>query len=594
MKLRPYQQAAIDAVRRDWQRILDVLLVAATGAGKTQMFLRLLMDILDETGGRGLILAHRTELIDQPLERIGQMDAAWLMSGVMSIPRVGVIQAERELYDRQLTIATVQSLAVRRKVGEDENGDPIYRYPRLEKLIAHGPITHLVIDECHHGTAETYIRIIEALREVNSEMRHVGVTATPIRADGDGLAKIYQTASAKITIADLVRDGWLVKPRWLAISTGISIDGVHTRSGDYVASELADRFDTPGARQIITDAYRTYAAGRRAIAFTASVKGAHELADAFTNIGITAASVDGTTPKDVRAAILADFRAGRIQVLCNCQVLTEGFDAPGTSCVLMCRPTKSDGLYIQCMGRGLRPANGKAAPDEDCLILDFMPEDVRNIVMAGDVLGVPKEEADAVRKLVEEQEPGEEQIGFTFDGHDFDYHGSPMEIIARQLDYLNQSRLAWFPPNGVRQDGDILTVGLGAGSDRTERILAIRDGRLYGIARRQTLPGDRPEPWAVREISCEDVYEEAERIAARWAAAPLSSKDSRWRAAPLTEGQERYLKGLARGRLTPSEIKRLSKGEAAQWITALQAANELRRVAPRQSSTDSRYLPETV
>lgn len=579
MQLRDYQQAAIDAVRGDWfGGVRDALLVAATGAGKTQMFLRLLMDELDRTGGRALVLAHRTELIDQPLERIRHMDAAWLMRGVLSAPRVGVVQAERADYDRQLTIATVQSLATRRQIGEDEDGTPTYRYPRMERLLAHGPITHLVIDECHHGVADTYLRVIEQLRAAWPDLLHLGVTATPVRADGDGLAKIYGVASAKVTIADLVRAGWLVKPRWLAISTGISIEGVHSRGGDYVASELAARFDTAQGRTIITQAYQQYAAGRRAIAFTAGVAGAHDLAADFNAMGISAAAVDGTTPKDARAAILADFRAGRIQVLCNCQVLTEGFDAPGTSCILMCRPTKSDGLYIQCMGRGLRPANGKAEPTEDCLILDFMPEDVRNIVMAGDVLGVPKAESDAVRKLVEEQEPGEEQIGFTFDGHDFDYHGSPMEIVARQLDYLNESRLAWFPPAGVRKAGEALTVGLGAGNDRIERILAIRDGVLYGIARRQMLDGQRYEPWEARVIDCPDAYEKAEEIAARWAAHPLSQKDSRWRFAPLTDGQARYLKSLARGRLTPAEIARLDKGTAAQWITALQAAQALRQM----------------
>lgn len=581
MRLRDYQQTAIDAVRADWRRgVRDTLLVAATGAGKTQMFLRLLMDELDATGGRALVLAHRKELIDQPLERIRHMDAAWLMHGPLSAPRVGVVQAERADYDRQMTIATVQSLAVRRQNGEDADGNPTYRYPRLEKLLTHGPITHLVIDECHHGVADTYLRIIEALRAACPSLLHLGVTATPVRADGDGLAKIYGVASAKITIADLVRAGWLVKPRWLAISTGISIEGVHTRSGDYVASELAARFDTPQGRQIITQAYQQYATGRRAIAFTAGVAGAHALAEDFNALGISAAAVDGTTPKEERARMLADFRAGRVQVLCNCQVLTEGFDAPGTSCILMCRPTKSDGLYIQCMGRGLRPANGTATATEDCLILDFMPADTRNIVMAGDVLGVPKAESDAVRKLLEEQEEEEglAQIGFTFDGHDFDYHGSPMEIVARQLDYLQGSRLAWFPPAGVRKAGEILTVGLGAGSDGIERILAIRDGALYGVARKQALKGEYAESWQARLIECGDPYERAEEIADRWAAQSLSQKDNWWRNAPLTDGQARYLKSLARGRLSPAEIARLSKGQAAQWISHCQAAQALAKL----------------
>jgi superfamily II DNA or RNA helicase len=563
MQLRDYQQAALEAIKRDWQAgHLDALAVAATGAGKTQLFLRLLMDELsDPQVGRGLILAHRTELIDQPLERIRHMDAGWL-GAALDAPRVGVVQAQREDYNRQLTIATVQSLNPR----------------RLAKLLAHGAITHLVIDEAHHGVASSYTRIIDALREANPNLRHLGVTATPIRADGDGLAKVYRTVSAKISIADLVRQGWLVKPRWLAIATGISLKGVKTAGGDYVASQLAERFDTPAGRAIILQAFREYASDRRAIAFTASVQGAHDLAEAFQEAGYTAAAIDGTTDKAERSRILGAFRTGAIQIVCNCQVLTEGFDAPGTSCVLMCRPTKSDGLYIQCMGRGLRPANGKATASEDCLILDFMPEDVRNIVMAGDVLGVPKEQSDAVRALLEDEEGDEDelaQIGFTFDGEHFDYGSSPMEIIARQLDYLNASGLAWFPPTGIRREGESLTVGLGPGSDGIERILAIRGTELYGIARNVAPQGERSQPWRVRLIACEDAYAEAEAIAARWAAPTLSSKAAQWRRGPLSEGQARYLKRLAKGRLTPAQIGGLSKGEAAQWITHCQALDAL-------------------
>ena len=588
-------------MRAQWEaQRLNALLVAATGAGKTQMFLRLLMDELPvPAAGRGLILAHRKELIDQPLQRIGDMDAGWLNAAALA-PRVGVVQASREDYNRQLTIATVQSLNPR----------------RLEKLLSHGAITHLVIDEAHHGVASSYTRIIEALREANPALRHLGVTATPIRADGDGLAAIYDDVAARITIADLVRQGWLVKPRWLAIATGISLRGVKTSGGDYVASQLAERFDTPGGRAVIVATYIVHASQRRAIAFTASVAGAHDLAAAFNDPsildstallnavrkawhdlhkadcpdaqavvdewvarGVTAAAIDGSTPKDERDRVLGDFRAGRVQIVCNCQVLTEGFDAPGTSCVLMCRPTKSDGLYIQCMGRGLRPANGKAKPDEDCLILDFLPEDVRNIVMAGDVLGVPKEQADAVRAMLEEEGDEEaQQVGFTFDGDTFNFSNDAMEIVARQLDYLNQSGLAWFPPTGVRKAGELLTVGLGVGSDGYERILAVRDGILYGIHRPQAAQGERAQPWRAKLIECSDAYAKAEEIAGRWATQTLASKGARWRTQPLSEGQARYLSRLAKGRLTTTQVAALTRGEAAQWITHLQAVEVMAKI----------------
>lgn len=546
MKLRPYQLDAIAAVRSAWASgIQDVLTVMATGAGKTQTFLSLLMQELDaDPSARALVIAHRQELIEQPIERIAQMDKAWLMSDALDKPRVGMLMGKYNDCDRQLTVATVQTLTSPK---------------RLAALLRHGPITHLVIDECHHATAESYVTLWRALREKNPALLHLGVTATPQRADGDGLSKVYGHVAAKVTIADLVRQGYLVQPRWLAISTGISLAGVHTRSGDYVASELAQRFDTPSGRTIIVQSYLKYAAGRRSIAFTASVDGARELAAAFNAAGVSARSVDGTTPKDERAVIMADFRAGRFQILTNCQVATEGFDAPGTNCVLMCRPTRSDALYIQCMGRGLRPALGMAQPGDDCLILDFMPADSRNIVMAGDVLGLPK---DVTRTVLEEnadEEPGEVQAGFTFDGENFNTGGTPMEIISRELNYMEQSPYVWH-----RRDG-LLTLGLGQGRDGRDRILIIRDDDLYGCWK-----DDGQRTWQVMPIARPEgvtVGERAQEIADNHAMAALANKGRSWHKELASDKQIAYLKKLVRNETIKPVLSNLKRLDAADLIT---------------------------
>lgn len=577
MHLRPYQQEAIAAVKADWAAgIRETLLVAATGAGKTIMLLRLAMDALDaDPYARCLLMAHRRELIEQPLERLRAFDPDWLGRGALDRPRAGIIQAGRRDLDRQLTIATVQSL----------------RPARVTELLRYGPITHFIIDEAHHATADTYLRVREMLLEANPNLYHLGVTATPVRADGDGLAKVYQKDSARVTIADLVRQHYLVQPRWLAISTGISIDGVHTRGGDYIASELANRFDTPHGRQIVIQAYQKYATGRHAVAFTASVEGAHALAAAFRDAGVSAASVSGETPADERTRILSDFKAGRIQVVANCQILTEGWDAPIVGCVLMCRPTKSDSLYLQAIGRGLRPtekpeltgeARFMAAPGEDCLILDFVPEDARNIVMAGDVLGIPKEQAKAARELLkEEAEPGEVQLGFTFDGHNFDTSGTPLEIVARQLDYLNASRWQW-----DRRDG-WLTLGLGPGADGVDRTLAIAptdEGHtLYGLRREPVGAAEDGKPryghWKIaftRSGPLEALCELAERQADRYAVAVLAQKNRTWHKRPATEGQMKYLRRLApKGERVPGF---LTSGEAGQLITFYQVRQTIDRL----------------
>jgi superfamily II DNA or RNA helicase len=550
MKLRAYQTEAVSAVQSAWRNgNLDTLLVAATGAGKTQMFLSILMSELSANPeARALVIAHRQELIDQPIERIQQMDSEWLNVPGSLRPRVGIMMGDRNDYDRQLTIATVQTLANKK---------------RRDMLLGAGKITHLVIDECHHATAPTYMSLYAELKAANPELKHLGVTATPMRADGDGLSKVYKHVSSKITIATLVKAGYLVQPRWLGISTGISIDGVHSRAGDYVQSELAAKFDTPEGRAIILEAYQQYGSGRRAIAFTASVVGAHQLAAAFNGAGISAIAVDGTTPKDERKTIMAAFRRGEYTILANCQVATEGFDAPGTSCILMCRPTRSDSLYIQCMGRGLRPAMGVASEGEDCLILDFLPKGTRDIVMAGDVLGLPKEVTRAVKN--EDKEPGEVQAGFTFDGDTFNSSGTPMEIIARELLYLEHSPFTWF-----RRDG-LLTLGLGKSSDGVDRILAISGDQLIGLWRR-----DGQYDYQCKAIACDDPYSKAQELAERNANI-LNKKDMAWHYQTATEGQTKYLKRLAGGLIKPAELSVMNKRLAADLITHFQVYRAIER-----------------
>lgn len=565
MHLRPYQTEAIAAIQTDWHTHQDVLLVMATGGGKTQCFLQIAMDVLDaEPTARCLVIAHRAELIEQPVERVRQMNPAWLMAGCLDRPRVGVVMAGQNDCDRQLTIATVQTLSSEK---------------RLARLLAHGPITHLIIDECHHACAKTYLSLWERLRATYPALRHLGVTATPMRSDGDGLSRVYSHVSARITIADLVRDHYLVQPRWLGISTGISLKGVETRNGDFAQGQLAERFETSTEHQVIVQAYQEYAPDRRAIAFTVSVAGAHDLAAAFRVAGISACAVDGTTPKDERRRLMDGFRRGQYQVLTNCQVATEGFDAPGASCVLMCRPTKSDSLYVQMMGRGLRPAGadplrpGMATEGEDCLILDFLPAETRNIVMAGDVLGLPKEVTREVTK--KKAEPGEVQAGFTFDGESFNTGGTPLEIVARQLDYLQASPFVWY-----RRDG-WLTLGLGEASDHNERILVIApEGppwRLYGLLRAKGTWDWRSKLIAESENLAE-LGNAGNTIAARWGSGALISKGRSWHNQGASDGQRNWLRKLARGELKSREIELLTKGECASLITHFQAVRYLNPV----------------
>lgn len=562
MQLRDYQTDAISKTIAAWQTHTDVLGVAATGAGKTVIFIKLATDLLDERpDARAVVLAHREELIYQPIERLRAVAGEWLMRGALERPRVGLLLGEQKDYDRQLTIATVQTLG---------------RQAHLDRLLAHGKIDYLITDEAHHAISPTYLRVRDGLKAANPNLRHLGVTATPQRGDGLALANGFTHTAFTVTIADLVRQGYLVKPSWYAISTQISLDGVRTQAGDFAPAQLAGRFDTDECRKVVVAAHKEYASDRPAIAFTVSVAGAHGLAEAFRAAGFSAASADGATDKQLRRQILADFRAGRFQVLVNCGLWTEGLDVPEIACIHLARPTRSDGLYIQMVGRGLRPVPGKS----DCLILDYLPADARNVAMLGDILGCPISREELLKQFKKaEEQPGAIQIGFTFDGADFEGQGNAagvnFQIVAKELHYLEASPWTWH-----RRDG-LLTLGCGRGSDGIERVLAIRDGQLWGIWRNGEQQSDggwrSTGMWAARPIVAGDPFARGEELAAKHASQGLTSKGRAWHKAPISEGQERFLLSLSRGALRRAEVRELTRGDAAGLIGHFQAQQAIAR-----------------
>lgn len=425
----------------------------------------------------------------------------------------------------------------------------------------------IVVHNCHHSAASTYLQIYDALAVAQPGLRHLGVTATPKRADGVGLRSVYTAMAGSYDIRFGVQSQFLVPPRWLAIQTGISLAGIATRYADgekdYSARQLANVYETANCFDLVVASHKQYAAERQAVAFTVTVEGARQLADAFRANGILAEAASAETDKATRRRILDDFRARRLQVLCNVGLYTEGLDVPEVACIHQVRPTQSDGLYLQMVGRALRLFPGKA----DALILDYAPLEAREVVMLGDVLGT------AARKdvyIAEAKEPGMVQGGFTFDGEFRWLSGSPMELISRQLNYLDASPWRWH-----RAEDGWLTLGLGKGGDEIERILTMSrpdgDGRvtLFALGRRS---GEHA--WQHRELGhgeLDAIQQQAETIAERHATQILSGKGRAWNDAPPTDGQLKFAR-----RLRISKAEKCSRGELANRINHALAMQALR------------------
>ena len=501
----------------------------------TNIFLDLLVgpDGVLRGGGRGLILAHREELIAQPLQRIADLFPDWSA-------RTGVVKAARNDCEAPLVVGMVQTLA-----------NP----SRLAQLLLAGPIDYLVTDECHHAVSGSYTGIFAALFAANPSMRHLGVTATPFRADGVGLGQVYESVAARITIRDLVPE-YLVPPRWLGINTGISLKGVDTRQGEFVQSQIGPVYETDNCLDLVAATHVKYARGRKSLAFTASVDGAYRLAARFRARGIRADAADGSTPDEVRANVLALLRSGGVEVACNANLWSEGLDVPEVSCIHVVTPCGSDARYTQIVGRGLRPFPGK----KDCLILDYLPVDPRNICMMGDVLGVPAKVTVNMRAAV-----GEVAGGFTFDGRIRGLRGDPLELLARDLRYLDASPFRWNQQHGWSM------LGLGRNALGEERTLVLTAPE-HDTAQRLLLL-TRKGRTSVRVLAEGDIAalaETAQTYAEAHGEGSLIEKSRRWLKQPASAAQLDWLMRLATQRELADQIApgaALSKGQAAHLIT---------------------------
>jgi superfamily II DNA or RNA helicase len=332
VNLRPYQQQAIADLRQAFRSGARApLLVAPTGMGKTVIF-SAITQAAAERGRRVLILVHRRELIRQASAKLTQ-------AGVNH----GIIAAGFEPSDHPVQVASVQSLARRL---ERQNWQPDL----------------IVIDEAHHAIAGTWAKVISHW----PDSFLLGVTATPVRQDGRGLGAMFDRLVLGPSTADLMAAGHLTRVKLYAPPQVADLTGIRTRAGDYANDQAAAAMTRPTVTGDAITHYQRIAAGQPAIAFCCNVNHATSVCDAFNAAGISAATLLGNTTD--RDALIARFAAGELQVLVTVDVVSEGFDCPGAAVAILLRPTQSEGLYLQQVGRVLRPAPGKAA----AIVLDHV------------------------------------------------------------------------------------------------------------------------------------------------------------------------------------------------------------------------------
>ncbi len=335
--LREYQQKAIEDILSSFNKNDSVMLQMPTGTGKTTVFAELIRIWIKEIniGQRVLVIVHRKELVDQALARIKQFGnlAARIQSGYAT-----------EL-DKQVQVGMMQSLR------------NIKRLPKNLSLI--------IIDEAHHTPAKSYRDILKNYTDKNVKL--LGVTATPCRTNGEGFKDLYQQLITSDSISTFIEKGYLAKIRHLAFAipdlSKIKINKM-TKDYDEKGLELIVRDDKVIADLI--ESYIKHAENKKAIVFAVNKAHSKDIVKRFNEKNIPAAYIDADTDKEDRNRIVDEFKAGTYKVLCNVNIFTEGFDCPDIEVVMLARPTKSFSLYLQQVGRVMRPFPGK----EHGLILD--------------------------------------------------------------------------------------------------------------------------------------------------------------------------------------------------------------------------------
>ena len=301
------------------------LLCLPTGSGKTSVAAEIIRSAVAK-GHRCIFLVHRAELVDQAVDRLAEF----------GVPAGRIHAGHPEDRALPVQVACIPTL-VRRK---------------------HWPAQLVIVDECSHAVSESWSKCLarydgvpwRGAAQVDGAFV-IGLTATPIRLDGKGLGDIFGAIVEPVSTRALIAAGYLVEPRVFA--PPVDLSKLPVRGGDYAIPELAARMQKLTGS--ITKTWLERAAGMKTVAFAVNIEHSQAIVEAFVALGVRAAHIDGGTAHGQRADTLADLRAGRLDMVSNCMVLSEGWDLPSLQCAILARPTKSLALFRQMVGRVMRP-----------------------------------------------------------------------------------------------------------------------------------------------------------------------------------------------------------------------------------------------
>ncbi len=479
MLLRPRQKQFVERSIHALDEHGNTLAVAPTGAGKTIMLSAVTGRMIGEpakgTGGKACVLAHRDELTGQNLNKFGRVNPQLTTS---------IVDAKEKSWRGQVTFAMVPTLA---------------RKDNLDQMPA---IDLLVIDEAHHAAADSYRRIIDTALHRNPMCRIYGVTATPNRGDKRGLRPVFSNVADQIRIGELIASGHLVPPRTFVIDVGVQdeLNKVRRTADDFDMAEVDAIMNRSPVTEAVIRHWREKAGERQTVVFCSTISHARNVTDAFNAAGVAARFIHGEMADADRKETLTAYASGKLRVIVNVAVLTEGWDHPPTSCVVLLRPSSYKSTMIQMVGRGLRTVSPEEHPGvikTDCIVLDFGTSTLLHGSLEQDVDLNGREPGDeaptkdcpecgAVVPLATHECP---LCGHVWERADAGEIAPLGDFIMSEIDLLKRSSFRWCDLFG--DDAALIASGFNAWGG-----VFFLNGRWYGIG---GLQKQRPHLLAVGE-----------------------------------------------------------------------------------------------
>lgn len=552
MQLRPYQEQAINKIREAYAGgINKQVAVLATGLGKTVIFSHIISSLVQRTGKKALILAHREELLSQAKDKLEKVNSQL---------KVDIEKADDWAEDHaNVVVASVPTIG---RTGSER----IKRFKPEDFGI-------VVIDEAHHASADTYRNVLRHFGllkgedEWNIKTLLLGVTATPSRNDNKGIDKIFDKVVYEYPIVPAIKDNWLSRIKAWRINTDTDLRGVKKTAGDFNVGELAEAVNTEGRNGLIIKAYLQLAKGTQALCFAVDVAHAMELSKDFNEAGVPTDFVVGSSTN--RADVLERFSKRELNVVVNCMVLTEGFDEPSIETILMARPTQSGILFQQMVGRGTRLFQGK----EYLTVIDFVDNTyTQSLQTTASLLGMKGALDFKGRDILEVHESVEKLLELAPNADLSKVDIDKIQYAIEEVDLMSGlkvpdeiapfTQLDWY-----RFDEDTYRIGL---ANNQSMILSknltgqyVLVEHEYDKLTRQTKETTIGQ-WSELETAIKNADDFISQV--HQDVLILVKSNARWRKQPMSSGQFGLLEKF---RINQAVIEQLDKGQASRLISRL-------------------------